>query len=399
MLKYELNKIFKKKLNKILLTAALILAVIFSIFAINGVRYVDENGTLHKGFSSARMLSLKKNVWKGYLTDDVLSNVVSKKQQVKAQYKDQMNIPDDVYGKEEESHIDIDEFINNILSKDDQHNSEAIYNLKKGDIHTLYDTRLKHIQTEIKEEGTTKEQQEYLNKLYQKIDTPFYYESPDSWSQASLLGQEYALVLVLLAGFLAAGVFSDEYKFKADSIFFSTKYGRTKAIHAKIRAGIIAATAVYFIGMLLFSLISFSAMGTSGFKTPIQIAWCYSIYKLTYGQWYMLIILCGYIACLFSAAITMLVSAKLKNVSVATAIPFILFCVMPFVGRALPFRKIAHLTPDQLMNVYNSIRFVLVYQIGKIVFTPITFIMILYAAAAVIILPMVYLVCHRYSLG
>lgn len=44
MLKLELKRIFSKKINVFAIGLALILAVIFSGFAVTSNRYVDENG-------------------------------------------------------------------------------------------------------------------------------------------------------------------------------------------------------------------------------------------------------------------------------------------------------------------------------------------------------------------
>ena len=43
----------------------------------------------------------------------------------------------------------------------------------------------------------------------------------------------YSIVLAVLMGVLASGIFSEEITLKADAIFFSSKYGRDKAIKNK----------------------------------------------------------------------------------------------------------------------------------------------------------------------
>ena len=55
------------------------------------------------------------------------------------------------------------------------------------------------------------------------------------------------MLMVLIVGFLVAGIFSDETQLKADSIFFSSKLGRKQAITAKIMAGFIIDTAIYWV--------------------------------------------------------------------------------------------------------------------------------------------------------
>lgn len=398
MLRFEINKITKKKMNKILLTVALLLAVLFSIFAINGVRYIDANGSVHKGIDSARLLSAQKNQWKGQLTPDIFAKIVEKDKEIKAKYSSEKGIPNDVYAQTMQSYMDIEYLINSMASKEGDYDPYVSSKLTKDKIRSIYEIRQSNIDQIIKEEATTLEQQNYLKKLYQKNEIPFNYEAAEAWKAVSLLGEEYGLVIVLLVGFLAAGIFADEFQYKADAIFFSTKCGRTKAVHAKIRAGLVMTTLVYWICMAVFTVISFGVMGLSGVHTSIQTEWCYGIYAITYGQYYLIILLSGFIASLLSASITMLLSAKFHSASIAACIPFILFCVSPFLGRALPFHTFFNLTPDQLMNVCNSIKNVIVYQMGKYVFRPIPFVMVLYLTLAMIILPLTYGIYHRYMM-
>ena len=61
MLKLELKRIFSKKINVFAIGLALILAVIFSGFAVTSNRYVDENGNASTGIMATRKLTNKPN--------------------------------------------------------------------------------------------------------------------------------------------------------------------------------------------------------------------------------------------------------------------------------------------------------------------------------------------------
>ena len=47
MFKYELKKIFSKRVNQVLLAAVLVVTIIYSGMAIGSMRYVDEEGQNH----------------------------------------------------------------------------------------------------------------------------------------------------------------------------------------------------------------------------------------------------------------------------------------------------------------------------------------------------------------
>ena len=68
MLKYEIKKVLNKRINRALLAAALLLMVVFSIFAIGSFRAVDANGESRTGLSAARIIVADKNRWQGELT-------------------------------------------------------------------------------------------------------------------------------------------------------------------------------------------------------------------------------------------------------------------------------------------------------------------------------------------
>ena len=72
MLKLELKRIFSKKINVFAIGLALILAVIFSGFAVTSNRYVDENGNASTGIMATRKLTDNRRAWKGTLTEDEL---------------------------------------------------------------------------------------------------------------------------------------------------------------------------------------------------------------------------------------------------------------------------------------------------------------------------------------
>ena len=79
MLKLELKRIFSKKINVFAVGLALILAVIFSGFAVTSNRYVDESGNASTGIMATRKLTDNRRAWKGTLTEDELGKVIKQK--------------------------------------------------------------------------------------------------------------------------------------------------------------------------------------------------------------------------------------------------------------------------------------------------------------------------------
>jgi len=375
------------------------MALVFSAFAISSVDFVGQNGVSHKGIGAARSLSEVKNMYKGYITTKVVHDVILKDKLLneKYNYAGDGTVPDKIYAKSLQSQNDIEDMTNQIICGDGEFDPYALLKISSKQSNSIYALREANIQGYINKYGKTKEQKKFLKVQYQKNKTPFYYEAADSWKTMYLYAETYSLVLIVLIGFLASGIFADEFKLQADAIFFSTKYGRTKAVRSKIASGIIMSTIVYWMGIGLLSAISFAVMGIGGAGVTTLVGETYQIYSVSFMQEYLIIVLCGYIASILSASVAMLVSAKLHSSSIAVCIPFLLFCVSPFIGRVLPFKTCFYLTPDQLVNVMNCIKIPLIYQFGNVVFRQIPFITILYLLISIGLLPLIYQSYHRYA--
>lgn len=398
ILKYELKKIFSKKPNQVVLAAAVLLAVVFSIFAIRSIRYVDKQGVLHEGtLTAARCLASDKNQWKGTLTGEKIASVVKSRKEMDAKYPE--NIPDTAFGETIQSYNDISDFVINIMTPDSPWDKSVLYQLtdeQMGELYNIYKNNMLKMSDEY---GKTPEQQKFLMKQYEKIQMPITYEAPVSWDTMILYAETYEMVLAIVIGFLTAGIFAEEFRNRAESVYYSTKYGRSKATKNKILAGILTTTIVYWTGAGILTLISFTVMGTSGMHTPYQLMFPYSIYSMTFGQYYLLILICGYIASLLTASTAMLTTAKMHTPYVAVCIPFFMLCVLPFIARALPsFAAFFNLMPCVLTNILNCARTPILYQIGNTVFRQIPLVITLYTALSILLLPFVYRCYCRYGL-
>lgn len=139
-------------------------------------------------------------------------------------------------------------------------------------------------------------------------------------------------------------------------------------------------------------------------KNMIEINHCYqmyqaySIYIMSYGQYYLLTVVCGFIASMLAAVVSMLVAAKMHTISVAVCIPFFLYCLLPFIGRALSgYTTLFNLIPTILTNVQASVKVLLIYQIGNCVFRQIPLVMVMYTVMAIALLPFIYKSFRRYG--
>ena len=388
MIRYELKKIISKKINRLLFLILLALTFVFSYFAMVSNFYVDEKGVEQTGIGSVRKLAQDRSRWKGILTPEIIEQVVRQRQETEKIYAGQ--IPNTIYGQEIQGYYDIVTMVNGVLRADKEYEPTAILGMPAENAKKIYQLREQNIQKIISIYAKSEAQKDFLTKKYRAVPTPFYYEPYEAWDILSRYTNTLGLLMILLLTIPVSAIFTEEFQTGAEAVFFSTRLGKSRAIWSKIGAALVLVTAVYWGIMLLFSAINLAVMGSSGHSVYYQIDFSYSIYPLTFLQKHFLILWCEYIACLLAASTAMLLAAKTRKNAVAIFLPFVLFAVSPFIAREMPFKTFFQLTPDQLMNVNNCLRFYYIYEAGGVVFRQIPFIVWFYAILSPVLLPFVY---------
>lgn len=396
MLKYELKRIFTKRLNRVLIMIGLLLSVILSFLAATSNRFVTPQGHLETGITATRKVVADKNRNKGLMTPQKISELIAQDQKTFQEYKDK-DESDKVYGTSLQQYLDVEQLVSYILTGNEDYDPSVYLDVNPKKLLNIYKIREAKIQKLIKKNGKTEEQRKYLKAQYDKISIPYQYEAPDSWDTMQLYVVTYSIILAVLMGVLASGIFSEEITLKADAIFFSSKYGRNKAIKTKIIAGLITSTGIYWTGMCLFTVISLALMGTSGSHTLMSMMNSYTIYNVTYGQAFYIMMFAGYIANLLATTVSMLVSAIMGSPNIAICIPFFLFCIMPFAGRLGGGKGIFLLTPDQLNNFQEIMKVNHIYQIGGFVTNQLTMILMIYVVINITLIPLIYFVYKKRS--
>lgn len=183
--------------------------------------------------------------------------------------------------------------INQAFSKYRDYNYYAADNVSADEVGTIYERRISTLQEWLDsgEETFTQKEKDFMIQKYDDLETPFYYEYMDGWTALLQNISTFILILALVIGFLVSGIFSDEFQAKADSIFFSTRLGRSRGISAKVGAGFCITTGFYVIFVLLYTFIVLFVLGADGANCPIQLDLWRSIYNITFLQAYLFIVI------------------------------------------------------------------------------------------------------------
>ena len=86
----------------------------------------------------------------------------------------------------------------------------------------------------------------------------------------------------------------------------------------------------------------------------------------------------------------MWVSAKTKSSLVAVTVPFLLIFLPSFLDNLNidKLSKLLGLLPDQLLQIYQALRYFYVYEIGGKVFNAMTLLVVVYSLLTVVLVPM-----------
>ncbi|WP_234117857.1 ABC transporter permease [Clostridium hydrogenum] len=404
ILKYELKKIFYKKssiISLILLAACLGLMLFFSM---SSIFYTDKNGNNIKGIKAIKLVKIAKMKWNGYLTIGKVRNVLEENERINSDSKYSHMKEDDIklsnmqYSRKQ-GFEDIRDLINYSYEKPNFYDYNLIDKLNPKVANTFYLNRISQLKNSLSGkdgDNLTKNEKEYLLTSAKTLTTPLKYSYADGFRKLfeESISINFALAFVICI--LIAPVFSIEYQTGSDSILLSTEHGKKKGIIYKLIAGFLSTSLVYLITSALVYGFIFMIFGFDGWNCPIQASmegWK-SFYHITNLQAFCMVLLLGYLGCLFISALAMFLSSKVKS-SFSTIVFLILFIFIPStLGKQMfkggLFDKLLNLFPHQLLLGWPLITSYTLYDIAGKVITPFKLLPILYVVLAIILLPFTY---------
>jgi hypothetical protein len=316
MICFEIKKIFSKTISRISLIVLLFSLVISCYFAITNITYIDNRGVSHTGIAAARNLRKEKQRWEGVLDKAALQAVIDEYRKVNEEYPIRQGdyTANLLHDSKVQGFSEIKDMINMGFCEFRDFNYYRIDSVSKDEVGKLYENREKSLEKWLSSEETedlfNKKEKAFLLERYHQMKTPLYYEDYDGWKSALHYAQTIVMLVMLVSAFLVSGIFPNEFSWKADSIFFSTKYGRDRGTRAKLIAGLIVVTAIYWMIIALYSVIVLGCLGFGGGNVMIQTGFWHwkSFYNITYMQLYLLTIVSGYIGTLFCLLLSMLIA-------------------------------------------------------------------------------------------
>lgn len=396
MVKFEIKKVFLRRGNQIAVALLAVLLCVVCFFAGN-ISYVNESGETETGFQAVKKLREEQKKWSGPLDEAKIRKVIEENNKIsqtpEAQSEDfQEN--DKAFHKKQ-GFQEIRNLLNYAYAEGFRdYNYFRADSLKPEDASKFYENRIVLLKEWLSGEGKglfSETEKEYLIKKYESLQTPFFYDYVEGWKQLFLYFPTILMILMLVLGYLISGIFAREFQWKADSILFSSMYGKNKAVSAKVKACFYIVTGIYWCTVLLYTGAVLLYLGADGAFCPVQAnssGWK-SFYEMTNMEKYILCAVGGYLGCLFISFLTMLVSGKTKSSVAAVVLPFVLLFLPSFLSNINhpAAAGILGLLPDRLLQLAQGTANFTLYEIGGKVLDGIFLLFPVYSVFCALLLP------------
>ena len=396
MVKFEIKKVFLRRGNQIAVALLAVLLCVVCLFAGN-ISYVNESGETETGFQAVKKLREEQKEWAGFLDEVKIRKVIEENNKISQtpEAKSEDFQENDKAFHKKQGFQEIRNLLNYAYAEGFRdYNYFRADSLKPEDASKFYENRIVLLKEWISGEGKalfSETEKEYLIKKYESLQTPFFYDYVEGWKQLFLYFPTILMILMLVLGYLISGIFAREFQWKADSILFSSMYGKDKAVSAKVKACFYIVTGIYWCTVLLYTGAVLLYLGADGAFCLVQAnssGWK-SFYEMTNMEKYILCAVGGYLGCLFISFLTMLVSGKTKSSVAAVVLPFVLLFLPSFLSNINhpAAAGILGLLPDRLLQLAQGTANFTLYEIGGKVLDGIFLLFPVYSVFCALLLP------------
>lgn len=401
---YEIKKILLRRSCQIVLLLLLALSIYIcyqEVYGDQGVEWLTETGESLKGPAAAREMRSAQEEWSGILDRPMMEKALKVLKQYEAEEKDH---PEDINYRFQRIQPlwEIRNMLN--LAGKDYYEWKAYdffiaETLTPETLPDIREQRIKQLKNLLYDDNSSafssfsQKEKEYLLNCFEEMDATVQMGYAQGWAHAFDAGYYVIFYGSILMAFLVSGIFANESRWKTDAVYFSTEHGRKKGIIAKLAAGFLLTTALYWALMLFLNLLIMSMLGFDGGDLSILAYpmenWR-SIYNITFRQRSILALLDGYLIWMLFTAVAMLVSASARSAGLAVTVPALLILIpnlLDITGIAQESSFFMGLFPDKMARAYIGNFYILGEVFGKVI--PMLYIQRLLYAGLIIVLTLV----------
>ncbi|MCB5560539.1 hypothetical protein [Anaerosalibacter bizertensis] len=152
-----------------------------------------------------------------------------------------------------------------------------------------------------------------LENKAKKVDKPFIYEYNDGLFYLVDQFKDLFLFAFIVIAIVLSSIFSEDSLQGLEEVSMSTKYGRERLVIGKLKCGIFLSIVVYILFLLVMNIIVGSIFTLRGGNTSIQFINILSLWNISMGKGYLLLIFLGLLATMTMALFVMYISVKSRK--------------------------------------------------------------------------------------
>ncbi|MCM1158512.1 MAG: ABC transporter permease [Bacteroidales bacterium] len=400
LIKFELLKLYKKKMNRIVFWGTCAMMVLFSLTNAMQNWVWDEEGNKLEGFSAIRYKREREEKLEGPLTDLRAKELI-------LEFQEMCSNPDNLVKTEDDWNFVDSVYYSYYMQKRDlltliAHNYDAPWdntwggNLIKltGEEEPLYEARTNRLKEMLCQGSSdwqySKAEQDFWLEKNGKIEKPFVYGYAEGWEQVLDMMGFFTIPLISLF-MMIAGTYAGEYESHAEHIILTTKYGKSKVIAAKNTAAFIFGGAFVLLTSLLMALIILLCNGFEGANLVIQNYNVDSPYPFTYIQAVFICMGVNVVMALGMTAVTLFLSARMKSGLPVLAAMMLIFFIALFLTTSMTNGTYNHILLLLPYNVAMSteLGYLESYRFGNLVLSCISMRYVTYTLITVLLLPFI----------
>lgn len=365
---YEFKKLWTQAAKVCILSLVILTFVLSMLFFIDYPKSIISSGEEMSGLKGVRVVEKEGSLLAGEINQDYLDKL-------KQSYNESSE--KEILGENLGGYIhkyEINPFLNFALLGDEASNYDLDLDwltTEANFYHRYQSAVFDSIKAENEREwsGTnfqyTDAELKRIEERIQKMKVPFKVTSTTSHGTGNLInshGQYYWIVFVAIV-FCLSGIFSKDSNSGLDELSLAARHGRKKSMDAKLIAGNLFATMIYFIYVILLVVINGLTMSISGLGNSIQLLWPTCVYSMSALGGMLILFFIGWLTALVIANIAMLISIKTRYMGLSTLAAILLVFFLKYMTNTAQVSKLA-LNPLYFVTHFSS-GFDTFYFIGK----------------------------------
>lgn len=190
-------------------------------------------------------------------------------------------------------------------------------------------------------------------KMNEQVKTPFVFGYTDGYN--SILSRMYTIgmILTMALAICLAPVFANEFSDKTDQLILTSKWGKNKAILAKLLTGMSFGLIITVFVLLVQIIPTLCIYGFDGWNAQIQLLNVMITYPFTVLEGVLIVSGLAVLSSLLITSLSLFLSARLKNASAVIVAISTYSIVIMFLNIPAQYRFLYQLVKAMPINILN----------------------------------------------